>query len=147
MEARFQSERFVTYRAYKFDFTSAPSEPPVLKAYAYGTGPDKSISVFYVSWNGATEVAAWNFYASGIGKDSPSRLLGTTVRTGFETTYQSYSYSDAVYAEAVSADGTVLGRTAVETAIKPSGWSETIAHSPQHDGDSQADNRWEKTEL
>ncbi len=66
MEAKFMSARMDTYRAYKFNWTGVPTEPPALKAYAYGgvTSSNDIVSVTHVSWNGATEVASWNFYGA-----------------------------------------------------------------------------------
>ena len=50
LSAQFASKRFVTYRAYKHNFTSYPREPPVLKAVVYGETPDASTTVWYTSW-------------------------------------------------------------------------------------------------
>lgn len=142
MEAQFISDRFVTYRAYKFNFTSrAPAEPPVLKAFVYGTEPEKSISVYHVSWNGATEVAEWAFYDD---YEQEGRLLGKTKRTGFETAFQSFSFAEKVYAEAIDKDGNVLGKAEAVSVIKPSGWKEGVedisAEAPEGD-------EWSKSEL
>lgn len=118
MEAQFTSDRFVTYRAYKFNFTSTPAEPPVLKGYAYGATPEHSVSVYYVSWNGATEVATWEFY----GEDH--RMIGSTPRSGFETAFQHTSrYIERVYAKAIDAKGDTLGETDVEAVDVPHGWA------------------------
>lgn len=118
MEAQFTSDRFVTYRAYKFNFTSAPAEPPVLKGFAYGESPERSVSVYYVSWNGATEVATWEFY------NEDHRIIGRTPRSGFETAFQHTSrYIEMVYARAVDADGGTLGESPVEAIDVPHGWA------------------------
>ena len=63
----------------------------------------------YVSWNGATEVAAWRVLAG----PRPSGLspLGEVPRAGFETAVALESGTRAVRAEALDADGRVLGRT------------------------------------
>lgn len=120
-EAEFQSDRFVSYRAYKFNFTSSPAESPVLKAFAYGTEISASTTVWYVSWNGATEVRSWNFYmASG---DEDGVLVGSKQKRGFETMYQSVGFQKHVYAEAVDVDGSVLGRTRIEAVVAPSDWN------------------------
>ncbi|KAI5356761.1 putative arylsulfotransferase [Septoria linicola] len=118
MEAQFTSDRFVTYRAYKFNFTSAPAELPVLKGFAYGLSPDQSVSVYYVSWNGATEVAHWEFYTK------EHEFLGRVERSGFETMFQQTSrYADEIYAQALSADNRVLSRSKMEEIRNPSGWA------------------------
>lgn len=119
MEAQFTSDRFVTYRAYKFNFTSAPAELPVLKGFAYGQSPERSVSLYYVSWNGATEVARWEFYDS---KDH--HMIGRTPRSGFETAFQHTDrYIDSVYARAVDANGLTLGESPVEKVDVPHGWA------------------------
>lgn len=140
MEAQFTSERFVTYRAYKFNFTSAPSEAPILKGFAYGESPDRSVSVYYVSWNGATEVTSWDFYSED------GSLLGRAPRRGFETSFQqSSTFTERVFAKAISIDGVVLGQTKVEAIDNPHGWW-TAASESDEDHAPEADS-WEKTEL
>lgn len=122
MEAEFASERFVSYRSYKFNFTSSPKELPVMKGFVFGDGPeeekDGKMSVYYASWNGATEVAEWRFYNA-----QTDSLLGSKERTGFETMFsQSRELADFVYAEALSYDGSVLGRTMTEVVERPRDW-------------------------
>ena len=118
MEAQFTSDRFVTYRAYKFNFTSAPAELPVLVGHAYGESPERSVSVYYVSWNGATEVATWEFYSED------HCMIGRKPRSGFETAFQQSSrYIESVYARAVDAHGITLGETLVEAVDVPHGWA------------------------
>jgi hypothetical protein len=97
------------------DLYSWPSEAPSLKAYAYASATGKLVSTFHVSWNGATEVAVWNFY----GSRNSSRgftALGTVIRTGFETTFVS-EYVRWSYAEATAANGTVLGESETQQTI------------------------------
>ncbi|KAF2481514.1 ASST-domain-containing protein [Neohortaea acidophila] len=109
MEAEFASKRFVTYRAYKFNFTGQPQEPPAMKAFAYGLDEESAVTVYYVSWNGATEVSSWNFYREGSGD---AVLIGSAARTGFETRLQARGYVDGkVFVEALDVHGLVLGRS------------------------------------
>ena len=54
-EASFASQRFVSYRAYKYNFIGQPLEPPIVKAFASVTERRDLTTVVYVSWNGATE--------------------------------------------------------------------------------------------
>ncbi|GIZ47263.1 hypothetical protein CKM354_001036000 [Cercospora kikuchii] len=110
MEARWTSERFATYRAWKANFTSIPAERPVVKAFIFGTSKEDAILGAYVSWNGATEVDDWRFY--GIGRDGQTRILGRMQKTGFETLFQMKGCVAEVYAEAISRDGRVLGKSA-----------------------------------
>lgn len=101
----------VTYRAYKFNFTGTPTEPPDLAVFSFGTSADTTITAVYASWNGATEVARWNFFSAG---EIPV-LLGSTPKTGFETLFQVNGYHPSVFAEAVDKDGNSLpsGRSEV----------------------------------
>ena len=124
MEAQFMSRRFVTYRAYKFNFTGTPVEPIMFKAYAFGTTPATSTTVCYVSWNGATEVAVWEFHGR---KDATTQsgLIGRTLKKGFETVFQFTGFEKSISATAISADGQVLGRSATEATILPKDWQST----------------------
>ena len=121
MEARFKSNRFVTYRAYKYNFTGAPIEPPTLKTFVFGTSPATSTTVYYVSWNGATEIDSWIFYRDSNGTTQPT-IIGNTSKTGFETMYQSKGFEERSYVEAIAADGRVLGKSPVQTTEMPPGW-------------------------
>lgn len=122
-EGRFTSERFVTYRAYKFNFTGMPAEAkPVLKAFAHGVTRESGSTAIYTSWNGATGIASWRYYCMGLGKDS--RAIGETARTGFETTfYVSGCECEEVFAEAVDKDGKVMGTTLPSAIEIPKHWT------------------------
>ncbi|KAK4626733.1 hypothetical protein CLAFUW4_04079 [Fulvia fulva] len=122
MEAQFASHRFVTYRAYKFNFTSVPSEPPVIKAYAYGTSraTGASTTVVYASWNGATEVVSWRF------KTADGTVIGEKTKSGFETTFQAGGYHADVFAEALAANGSIIGTSATSFTIAPADWWEQM---------------------
>lgn len=78
------------YRAYKFNFASLSTELP--KTYAYGTFPEAMISVYYISWNGATEVTSWNFHAAQNLLEL-FRLVGNAINKGFVTVYMSAGYA------------------------------------------------------
>jgi hypothetical protein len=119
-EVRYPSDRFGDYRAYKFNFTGFPSEPISLVSQAYGTTAETITTVFHVSWNGATEVSAWNFYSSTEkGEKHGISLLAHTPKSGFETMAMSLGYHKYVFAEAVAANGTSLGNSSIETTIVP----------------------------
>lgn len=119
MEASFGSTRFSTYRSYKFPFRGRPNAPPDVVASVYGTNDADLVTIFYVSWNGATDVASWNFYARRNG--SPV-LVGNTTKTGFETMYIANGYLDWVSVEALDKDGFTLGVSDVHRTIVPSNW-------------------------
>lgn len=121
LEARFLSSRFTTYRAYKFNFTGVPLEPPAMKAHAYGVSNSTTFTVFHVSWNGATEVVSWKFYGSGSSDSEAKSVLGESMKTGFETTFAAAGYVACSWAEGVAANGSVLGRSPVTTTVVPPG--------------------------
>lgn len=146
LEARFTSQRFVTYRAYKFNFTGNPTEPPTLTSYVFGTTPETSTTVCFVSWNGATEVAAWDFHRNS-STTSQSSLLGRASKTGFETMFQITGFEPSIYAEAISAEGQVLGRSAVETADAPPDWQYVRSIDRQDDLDGREDGFREQKPL
>lgn len=120
-EARFLSNRTSTYRAYKYlDFVGMPAQPPSLKVLEHEAEFPACVqmTVFYVSWNGATEVALWKFYSSTTGDNSKptmvdATLVGQAKKTGFETTFAWASTAPFVFAEAVAANGTSLRNSTV----------------------------------
>ena len=99
-----------SYRAYRLPWIGKPDEPP---AVAVETGLGSEVTV-YASWNGATEVANWQVLA---GPD-PDRMqpVGTSVRTGFETPITVETAEPYVAAQALDAEGNMLG---VSEAIMP----------------------------
>lgn len=121
MEAKFVSTRLSSYRSYKFPFTGRPNTPPDVVSSVYGTDEEDLTTIFHVSWNGATDIASWNFYArSEEGGDAVS--IGNTTKTDFETMYIADGYLDWVSAEAVDKDGNVLGTSEVQRTQTPSDW-------------------------
>lgn len=107
-QARFRSRRFVSYRAYKFDWNvSIPAEDPALAVISHGN----ALTVAYVSWNGATEVDRWRFF--GADETGKVALVGDIARAGFETECVIYGQVTEVYAQAVSHAGMILTTTAI----------------------------------
>ena len=147
LEARFLANGINTYRTYKFNFTGTPSSPPDVKSYAYGTTPNTATTVHYVSWNGATEVKSWNLYGSSspnVSSGARFSLLGNVEKTGFETMLMTDGYAAYVYAEALGADGTKLGRpSSIQASEIPSAWIGTfctvdgVCKVDQDDGEDQ----------
>jgi hypothetical protein len=121
LDAKFVSDRFSVYRAYKFDFTGLPLDPPAIKAYAFGITADTITTVFYVSWNGATEVADWQFYGNGI-EGSKFLPVGRAKKAGFETMHMAGGYQRLVYVEGLDVEGNSLGRSMVAETIVPRVW-------------------------
>ena len=132
-EARFASERLVNYRAYKYNFTGHPTEPPALKAFVYGETPETSTTAWYVSWNGATEVAKWRFCRGTYSKEIPANVVGTTLKIGFETVFHSDGAEGPVYVEAIAKNASVIGRSEIQQAVLPFEWeaqgsSQNVTH-------------------
>jgi hypothetical protein len=91
-----------SYRAIKADWTGVPVDQPAL-----GLNTEGGSVVVSASWNGATKIAKWRARAG----EQP-QALSTSVeanRTGFETTMNVSSASQYVVAEALDANGKVLG--------------------------------------
>jgi hypothetical protein len=80
------------------------------------------VTTIYVSWNGATDVARWNFYARAAA-NAPPVLIGNTTKTNFETIYIAHGYLDWVSAEAVDHAGKVLGVSRVHRSRVPGDWA------------------------
>jgi hypothetical protein len=92
-----------SYRAYRYEWTGHPGGSPSVKAV-----PSGSKTRVFVSWNGATEVAAYRVLAG-----ATSRKLAVVAksakRQGFETTVTVKSSGPIVKVLALDAKGLVLG--------------------------------------
>ncbi|PYI17453.1 hypothetical protein BO99DRAFT_364226 [Aspergillus violaceofuscus CBS 115571] len=136
MEAKFLSPRFNSYRSYKFPFVGHPQQPPALAASVYASKPSQAhpsaadaaranpelTTVVHVSWNGATEVAVWNFYSQADETAVPY-LIGNVTKHDFESVFVTPGYWDFVSAEALDRHGDSLGwsrivRANIEGALK-----------------------------
>ncbi|GAB7362471.1 hypothetical protein MBLNU230_g2793t1 [Neophaeotheca triangularis] len=102
MEARWLSDRFGTYRAYKQHWVGMPDTKPDIRVLGHGEGGSAAV---YVSWNGATEYRSWSFHSKAGGS------LGTANRTGFETVFIIPHGAGPIWAEALDKDEKVLGRS------------------------------------
>jgi Arylsulfotransferase (ASST) len=95
-----------SYRALRFAWDGRPTTAPALSIARSGhTG------IAYASWNGATDVAAWQLLAGS----SASRLapVGGAPRSGFETAIGVPATAGPYLAvHALAADGSVLGTSA-----------------------------------
>ncbi|KAL2813603.1 ASST-domain-containing protein [Aspergillus granulosus] len=131
LTAKFASSRFNTYRAYKSEFVGRPKNPPDVVATVSGTNRNDMSTTFYVSWNGATEVAMWRFYAQATESSAPV-FVGETARADFETMFISSGFLDWVRADAVDRDGNILASSAVQRTQKPKYWS-SVALASQDD--------------
>src|SRR5215211_2779431 len=92
-----------SYRAFRFSWSGRPSDQPAAVAERVS---EEEVLV-YASWNGATEVAAWEVLAS----PDPGRLesLGQVPRDGFETAMVVQTSEPYVAVRAKDRSGRVLG--------------------------------------
>ena len=116
-EARFPHNG-ESYRAFRFPWSGRPTEAPGL---AVERRADEV--ALYASWNGATEVAAWEVLSG----PSPGRLesLGSVLRDGFETAMLAQT-SDPCVAVRRRAGQTPFWSSArhqrARQALNPSAW-------------------------
>jgi hypothetical protein len=109
MEAHLKS-RMKTYRSYKLSWVGLPRLPPDVNSTVVAIGDDQTMmTIVYVSWNGATEVATWNLYTKH--RNGSSQLVASERRRGFETALTHIDYAECVFVEALALNGSVLGRS------------------------------------
>ncbi|PSK41822.1 hypothetical protein B9Z65_9208 [Elsinoe australis] len=106
------------YRSYKFNWTGIPLTKPALWTYAHYENALNGM-VSYVSWNGATEVRGWNFYASN-SSSGPYHFVGSTAKRGFETSWRADVVWGWSFAEAVDGEGRALERSEIAKTFVPS---------------------------
>ena len=120
MQARLKTKWLGTYRNYKFPFVGRPSTRPDVSAVAYmrdwNSNVDNPITQVYVSWNGDTEVATWNFYGTTAGSDK-MELIDSAERAGFETYFEYKGYAKSVSLEGVDKNGEVIGKSGTVKTI------------------------------
>jgi hypothetical protein len=93
-----------SYRAYRETWVGMPYYPP---AIALLPGPTRGQATLYTSWNGATEVASWEFLA---GPNVYAMLpLQTGPRTGFEASFTTTSPGPFYQTKALDIHGNVIG--------------------------------------
>jgi hypothetical protein len=92
-----------SYRAFRFAWVGRPATPPAVAGRLEGAG-----TRVWASWNGATQVAAWQALG-GAAANHLTPVGSPKAKHGFETTLnlrRRYSY---VAARALSSAGKVLG--------------------------------------
>jgi hypothetical protein len=106
-----------SYRSTKIP-TSAwigmPDSTPAIFTYANSSSLP---TTFYVSWNGATQVASWKFFGGNGTKGLVE--VGSAAKVGFETTFMASGYSGYGYAQALDVDGKVLGMSQTVQTFVP----------------------------
>jgi hypothetical protein len=109
-----------SYRAKKIStsaWTGNPDSTPAIFTYANSTSLP---TTFYVSWNGATEVASWRFYGGNTTSAVRLVAVGSAARSGFETAFTASGFFPYGFAEALDARGRQLGRSRVVPTFVPS---------------------------
>lgn len=120
------------YRTYLVPTTSWPpthplDQPPALWTYAR---TPTNLMTFYVSWNGATDVASYRFWISDPhpGPNYPPNIpppaadfhyAGSRPRQGFETNLTIGSARPWAFAEALDAQGTSLANSSIVRTYVP----------------------------
>ncbi len=101
-----------SYRAYRYEWTGRPSDPPDVVAEIDPEG----WTTIYVSWNGATGVATWQVLA---GPD-PDHLqpVGSARRGGFETAIAVQTAEPYLAVQALDDTDSILGTSAT---VQPEG--------------------------
>jgi Arylsulfotransferase (ASST) len=92
-----------SYRAYRFAWSAQPATPPAIAVKQTGA----NTQIVYASWNGATDVSSWRVLG-GTSASALSPLAGAP-RSGFQTAVPAASSDTWFAAQALGADGSVLG--------------------------------------
>jgi len=104
---------YQSYRAYRFAWTGAPAEAPVIAALGPGgrSASPSAPPTVYASWNGDTRTASWRV----LGGPSPGQLapVGGAPRSGFETSISVSARVAYLAVQALDASGAVLGTSRV----------------------------------
>lgn len=122
MEAKFASKRFDTYRCYKYRWVGRPLYPPTLLSESYGINGYELSTVFHVSWNGATDIAHWRFFAQA-NSTSNRTEIGIVQKDGFETSFIARGFMDWVSVEALNLNMEVMGVCASLRTPSPKYWT------------------------
>lgn len=104
----------MVYRFQKFNWTGMPNTVPALYTYSQH-GKDL---VFYMSWNGATEIRSWGLYTSH-NKEGPYQFAESIPKDGFETAYRYHTFYEWSYVEALDAGGVRLCKSEPEKTYIP----------------------------
>jgi hypothetical protein len=108
-EARLADPTGYWYRTWKANFTTAPATSPDVYALSeYSFGP----TVWFISWNGATEVRGWRVYASQQ-QWSGYELIGYFEKRGFETKIEREDFFAWTIIEAVDGTGVSICNSSI----------------------------------
>jgi Arylsulfotransferase (ASST) len=116
-----------SYRAFKRPWTGLPlASEFALFTYAHNTSTS---NIYYVSWNGATNVQKYEFFTSNSSTGPFTSAATITKDFHFETQANGSSFGLYSYAQAIDNLGTVLGRTSVmKTFVPANDIAKTCSH-------------------
>jgi hypothetical protein len=107
----------ISYRVFSDNWESTPANTvPAVYSYAQTTQDANDI---YVSWNGATTVAQWQYYGASQ-SSGPCEVIGTTAKVGFETSWRAPQYYAYVQVEALGSGGESLANSSMHMTFVPS---------------------------
>jgi hypothetical protein len=97
-----------SYRTYALPWSGQPAGPPAVAAVRSSRGAGGP--VVYASWNGATEVAAWQVLA-GSSPTTLAAVMASAPKTGFETAIPLAARVGSTYVavQPLNASGAVIG--------------------------------------
>lgn len=121
--ARFGPDaQIASYRGFKFDWHAIPAHPPSMKVVAYLSPTMHRSTHVYVSWNGATDLARWNFFAQASHGAEPV-LIGSIPKSEFETSLIIEGVLDRVSVQPALVNGTTLPRSPVRRTERHGDWT------------------------
>lgn len=118
MSASYNIPRYSNYRAYKFEFTGRPETPPDVVSSVFGSDEVNLVTTIHVSWNGATDIVSWNFYAQAT-ETTQRVFIGNVSKLDFETMFMAKGYMDWVSVDAIDREGQVLGTSEIHRTQYP----------------------------
>jgi Arylsulfotransferase (ASST) len=104
LQGHFATTGSMNYRAFKYNYTTNPTDAPALYTYAHN---QSAATVYYMSWNGATKVHSWRMYGAA-DKTGPWTTIDTVDKNGFETTFVAPRFHAWALVEALDANGDSL---------------------------------------
>jgi hypothetical protein len=100
--------KYQSYRAFRLPWTGRPAQAPAIAIARDHTG-----LTAYASWNGATDVRGWRLLAGP--RPNELRAVSRTPAQGFESALRAAAEGPHFAVQALSADGTPLGRSPTVT--------------------------------
>jgi hypothetical protein len=104
-----------SYRAFRFPWSAQPLTLPAVAASRAAVATTTQVAV---SWNGATDVVAWQVYA-GTSRTSFGPVGAPVASTGFETSIAAATTAPYVAVQAIGAHGHVLATSAAVAVTAP----------------------------